>query len=256
MRRFRTQWLALFGAMVVLSLSVSSAFAARPTVQDESSNFGLQVSSFVHALLSGTNDEDATGDENEDQDEDTDGSEDCQPAEETGDETTDETGDETTDETGDETTDETSGDESGDEIGDEDSTDDCDQSSDEDSGDEDSDSENADAPTAQNHGQCVAEVAHDRSAVGENGTHGWAVVLAAQVTCWLQENADDSADSGDEDSGSDENSGTGESAATKPHGKSDAAHQRKLERGHGRPTWAGAKAHGGHGQTHAHGQHH
>jgi hypothetical protein len=236
MRRFRTQWLALFGAMVVLSLSVSSAFAARPTVQDESSNFGLQVSSFVHALLSGTNDEDATGDENEDQDEDTDGSEDCQPAEETGDETTDETGDETTDEDS--------------------STDDCDQSSDEDSGDEDSDSENADAPTAQNHGQCVAEVAHDRSAVGENGTHGWAVVLAAQVTCWLLENADDSADSGDEDSGSDENSGTGESAATKPHGKSDAAHQRKLERGHGRPTWAGAKAHGGHGQSHAHGPHH
>ncbi len=248
MRRFRTQWLALFGAMVVLSLSVSSAFAARPTVQDESSNFGLQVSSFVHALLSGTNDEDGTADENEDQDEDTDGSEDCQPAEETGDETTDETGDETTDET--------SGDESGDEIGDEDSTDDCDQSSDEDSGDEDSDSKNSDAPTAQNHGQCVAEVAHDRSAVGENGTHGWAVVLAAQVTCWLQENADDSADSGDEDSGSDEHSGTDGSGATKPHGKSDAAHQRKLERGHGRPTWAGAKAHGGHGQTHAHGPHH
>ena len=52
MRRFRTQWLALFGALVILSLSLSTAFGARPTGTNEEGapNFGQQVSSFVHAL--------------------------------------------------------------------------------------------------------------------------------------------------------------------------------------------------------------
>jgi hypothetical protein len=103
----------------------------------------------------------------------------------------------------------------------------------------------------------VAEVAHSDD-VGENGTHGWAVMLAAQVTCWMDQQTDESADTGDEsaDTG-DEDGGTDESTDTSaqdhPHGKSEAAHQRKLDRGHGKPTWAGVKAHGGHGQGHGHG---
>ncbi len=63
MRRFRTQWLALFGALVILSLSLGSAFGARPTKADgESVTFGQQVSAFVHSLQS--------ADQEEDQDED------------------------------------------------------------------------------------------------------------------------------------------------------------------------------------------
>ena len=73
MRRFRTQWLALFGALVILSLSLSTAFGARPVRADgESLTFGQQVSAFVHSLHAG--DEDASQDEDQDdsQDEDQD----------------------------------------------------------------------------------------------------------------------------------------------------------------------------------------
>ena len=53
MRRFRTQWLALLGALVILSLSLGSAFGARPLKADgESLTFGQQVSAFVHSLQS------------------------------------------------------------------------------------------------------------------------------------------------------------------------------------------------------------
>ncbi|HEX3219174.1 MAG TPA: hypothetical protein VHU77_03980 [Candidatus Limnocylindria bacterium] len=298
MRRFRTQWLAAFGALVVLSFSLSTAFGARPSpAADESASFGQQVSTFVHVVLSGTSNEDEssgdetgddTGDETGDETGDTTGDE-CQTSDDdgstdedsgadegSGDTTGDESGDTTGDESGDQ--DEDTGDTTGDETGDQDedtgdttgdeSGDTCDEQSDEgtdegsdeDSGD-DSGSEDSGAPTAQNHGQCVAEVAHS-DAVGDNGTHGWAVMLAAQVTCLLQEATNTSADTGDESAGSgDENSGTDETSNTStrdhPHGKSDAAHQRKLDGGHGKPSWASTKSHGnvhgnGHGKGHGH----
>ena len=72
MRRFRTHWLALLGAMLLLSLSMSSAFGAHPTHAD---NRGGAVSAFVHELLFGTDDEqgeEEEGDSDEDLDEDSD----------------------------------------------------------------------------------------------------------------------------------------------------------------------------------------
>lgn len=71
MRRFRTHWLALLGAALLLALSVSSAFGAHP---EHSDNRGNQVSSFVHELLFGTDEdpeeEQEENDEGEDVDED------------------------------------------------------------------------------------------------------------------------------------------------------------------------------------------
>jgi hypothetical protein len=46
MSRFRTHWLALFGGVTLLALSLSTAFGAKP----EGDNFGSQVSAFVHSL--------------------------------------------------------------------------------------------------------------------------------------------------------------------------------------------------------------
>jgi len=44
--RFRSRWLALFGAATLISLSMSAALGARP----EGENRGQQVSTFVHSL--------------------------------------------------------------------------------------------------------------------------------------------------------------------------------------------------------------
>jgi hypothetical protein len=47
MSRFRTHWLALFGGVTLIALSMSSAFAGKP----EGTNAGLQVSAYVHSLV-------------------------------------------------------------------------------------------------------------------------------------------------------------------------------------------------------------
>lgn len=61
MSRFRTRWLALVGAMLLIALSASSAFGAHPSHSD---NRGSAVSSFVHSLLFGA-DEDPEDQEEE-----------------------------------------------------------------------------------------------------------------------------------------------------------------------------------------------
>ncbi len=77
MNRFRPHWLALVGAMLLLGLSVSSAFGAHP---DHPDNRGNAVSTFVHELLFGSDEDpeeeqegegDEEGDEDSDEDEDT-----------------------------------------------------------------------------------------------------------------------------------------------------------------------------------------
>ena len=120
-----------------------------------------------------------------------------------------------------------------------------DDDSDEESGDEDSEDQES-----ENHGQCVSGVAQGDE-TGENGTHGWAVSLAARVTCWLEALADES---GDEDSDESEDTDVTAATADRPHGKSEAAHQRKADRGSGKPIWAGANAPGTHGHGAGHGK--
>ena len=98
----------------------------------------------------------------------------------------------------------------------------------------------------------------DPEAVGENGTHGWAVSLAARVTCWQEfadpDNGDTDEDSEDSEEPTDEvRCLAGRGRPDKPHGKSAEAHQRKQDRGSGKPSWAGANA-GGHGHGHGHGK--
>lgn len=68
MRRFRTHWLAVLGAMLLLSLSVSSAFGHHPAQSD---NRGSAVSTFVHELVFGTDEdpEEEQGEDGEDEEE-------------------------------------------------------------------------------------------------------------------------------------------------------------------------------------------
>ncbi len=61
MHRFRGQWLALFGGILLLTLSVSTVFGARPEGAD--GNRGQTISSFVHSVVFGDETGDETGDE-------------------------------------------------------------------------------------------------------------------------------------------------------------------------------------------------
>lgn len=201
MRRYRTHWLALVGAMLLLALSLSSAFAHHPSHAD---NHGNAVSTFVHSLLFGADEE--PGDDCEAQDQ-------------------------------------TAGEECEEE---QDSDDDAEGDSDVPESSEDAD----------NHGQCVREYARDRTLVGENGTHGWAVSMAARVTCsgdGEDDEATEGSDEGDEASDDDSSAARdggerGKSAAAhaRAPGKNKAAagrangHGNGLARGHG----AGGRGHG------------
>lgn len=88
MKRFRNQSLAVLAAGVLVSLSVSSVFAAHPE-NASTDNRGHEVSAFVHALLFGSSedsdqtDEDTTEEQQlEDQDEQSDEQSDEQQSEE------------------------------------------------------------------------------------------------------------------------------------------------------------------------------
>lgn len=47
MTKFRSSWLALFGGVTLIALSMSTAFAGKP----DGTNRGLQVSAYVHSLV-------------------------------------------------------------------------------------------------------------------------------------------------------------------------------------------------------------
>ena len=63
MTRFRRHWLALLGGALLLALSVSSAFGAKPAGDDP--NHGQQVSTFVHTLVFGNDEPEEQPDEEE-----------------------------------------------------------------------------------------------------------------------------------------------------------------------------------------------
>lgn len=63
MTRFRSHWLALLGGALLLALSVSSAFGAKPVGDDP--NRGQQVSTFVHDLVFGSEEPEEQPDEEE-----------------------------------------------------------------------------------------------------------------------------------------------------------------------------------------------
>jgi len=105
MHRLRSTWLALMGGALLIALSVSTAFGAPPSEKDDVR--GQKVSSFVHELIFGSDEEtdedevveEEPTDEDEDEstDDDEDGSEDDEDAEEDVDEDVDEDGEETAD---------------------------------------------------------------------------------------------------------------------------------------------------------------
>lgn len=78
MSRFRTRWLALFGAVTLLSLSLSTALAGKP----DGENRGQQVSAFVHSLqdTDEETEEDTEAEEDTDTDEETEEEEESAPS--------------------------------------------------------------------------------------------------------------------------------------------------------------------------------
>jgi hypothetical protein len=210
--------------MMLLSLSLSSALGAHPTHPD---NRGGAVSSFVHSLLTGADDEQG-------EEEEGDSDEECETDEETeGDSDEDTEGDSDEDTDSDEDCEEQDSDEDVDE----------DQDSDEDV-DEELSGENGD-----NHGQCVREYAQTLDLLGENGTHGWAVSEAARVTCWDGEE-EEPTENADEEGEDDVDSATAKDRGDR--GKSADAHQKAP----GKNKADGARGGGpGNGHGKGHGKH-
>jgi hypothetical protein len=163
MNPFRKNVLVLFGAALLIALSVGSALGAKPTSSDAAGPRGQTISDFVHSVLAG--DQEVTVDET--------------PTDETP------ADDCTTDEAT--TSDEGATDEGA--TADEDTTsNEC--ATDEDSNDEETapadEDTNEDASTDANaHGKCVSEIAQNPDEIGgDNENHGGAVSLAARETCW------------------------------------------------------------------------
>jgi hypothetical protein len=75
MSRYRTYTLAGFGAILLMALSLSAAFGAKPTGADGDTNRGQQVSEFVHSLFNSDEDSDEDASEDEDADADADAEE-------------------------------------------------------------------------------------------------------------------------------------------------------------------------------------
>jgi hypothetical protein len=71
MRSFRRTWFALVGAVLLVALSVSVAFGAKPSGTAEGTR-GQTIAAFVHDLVLGDQADDEDSDEEEDSDEDTD----------------------------------------------------------------------------------------------------------------------------------------------------------------------------------------
>jgi hypothetical protein len=67
MDRFRSRWLALFGGVTLIALSLSTAFAGKP----ESTNRGLEVSAFVHHLVGDVEETEDQADEETETEDDT-----------------------------------------------------------------------------------------------------------------------------------------------------------------------------------------
>jgi TolA-binding protein len=68
MKRFRSHWLAILGAGALVSLSVTSVFAAHPE-NASSENRGHEVSAYVHSLLLGSDESaDQTDEDSNEQD--------------------------------------------------------------------------------------------------------------------------------------------------------------------------------------------
>jgi hypothetical protein len=188
MNPFRKNVLVLFGASLLIAMSVGSTLGAKPT-SDTAGPRGQTISDFVHSVITG--DQEVTVDETPTDEAPADEAPaDEAPADEAPDCTTDE------DATDEETTSDEATDEDATEEGttaDEDTTsDEC--ATDEDATDEDATDEDATdtedtAPTEQTtdanaHGTCVSDIATTHELTdGPNDNHGGAVSLAARETC-------------------------------------------------------------------------
>ena len=199
MHRLRSTWLALMGGALLIALSVSTAFGAPPNEKDTR---GQKVSSFVHELIFGSDeetDEDevveeepADDDEDESTGDDEDGSEDDEDAEEDVDEEVDEDGEETAD---------------------------------------------REVPDGfANHGECVSAAAHDTEGFedSEAANKGEWVSMHARYVCWgldvpgeePEEDVDDEDATDDEEEDADEASAREQAKAE----RAAARAERKAER--------------------------
>ena len=158
MQRLRTNWLALMGATLLLTLTVSSAFGAPPS--GTAGNRGQSISEFVHELVFGADEAD------DETDEDQDAADDEETQEDADDEDLEEDAD---DEDLEEETEE----------------------------DTEADAAEREVPTEfANHGECVSEAANkatsgDEETDADLANHGAWVSLHARYICWGLEPPDD-----------------------------------------------------------------
>ncbi len=249
MHRFREHWLALFGGILLLTLSVSSVFGAPPT--DAEGNRGQSISAFVHGLVFGDegSDEPTEGDE-EQQDEGS--SEDETSPDEAEDDDASEADARAASSHGacvSEVARDTAA------VGGPNENhggavseaarvtcweDEASQAvEDTDASEENAEDEAVDEAEAGAHGACVSEVARDKAAVGgPNENHGGAVSEAARVTCREDEEAEgDEATEGETEATSVDEGSNAKDRADRPgkgNGRDKADRPGKGGRGNGR----------------------
>ena len=152
MHTFRRAWLALMGAILIVTLSVSAAFGAKPIDTAEGPR-GQSVAAFVHDLVFGSDetDEDEVVEEDESSEDEEEDSDDEESEEE-----------------------------------------DTDEESEEVEEDSEEVEETGETASGQEHGECVSEEASDKTdEVDEEGNHGSVVSVAARETCWEPEESDE-----------------------------------------------------------------
>jgi len=262
MKRLRTTWMALMGGILLVTLSISAAFGAPPS--DDEGPRGQTVAGFVHELIFGEQaPDDEPEQEEEEQEEEQEESEDVEELDEeqVDEEQVEEEQVEEESDTHGACVSEVAHDKDG-----ENDPEDADYASHgervsdaardlcrETDEDEEIDEEvvEEDEPESEDesesHGACVSEVAKDKTAVGINGTHGWAVSEAARFTCRNAEADEEDPEAleeeEDDEDGSTASAGPGKSGDARAHGKANAPGQQKVhasgaDRG-GRPAWAG-----------------
>ena len=194
MSTFRRTWLALLGAILILTLSVSAAFGAKPSAD---SNRGQSVAAFVHDLIFGSEetDEEPTEDPAEDEDEDEDEQEDSDEE-------------------------------------DSDEEDSEEEDSEEDAEEEDSDEEASEDETSErqvpeefaNHGECVSAAAQDSDGFAESEAknRGEWVSMHARYVCWgLEVPGEETDEESAEDADEAEEEGDADQASAKEQRKTD-----------------------------------
>ena len=218
MPTLRTTWLAVMGAILLVTLSVSAAFGAKPT--DTDGPRGQSIAAFVHELVFGseTDDEESeqTDEDQEEDSEDEENDEESEDANET----------------------------------DEDTEEDAEESEDGDQEDEElvtDDSERQVPEEFANHGECVADATHDTDGFEGSDAENFGawVSMHARYVCWGLEPPTDETDEAaveDDEEDVDEASANEQRKAEKAAARAERRAEREAAKAERMAAHAAAKA--------------